>query len=323
MKKFLILFLMLILCLSLMVGCKQEIQEADIGKAVGTESDESLKLVDYWDREVTFNEKPQRVIVLYTSFLELWSLAGGSDQIVGIVETREKIPQGLEDLPSVGSFNSPNIEQLLALQPDLVVLKSNLGGHVDLVPVLEKNNIEYFALEYDNLNDYLNILDVFTHLTDNRHLYDELGLGVKTRVEEIIAKVPNSEPTVLLLFGSSNNISVRLPNSTVGSMLEDLGAINIAYDAQLSDEEMQTFSMELVLKRDPDFILVQTMGDVDKVKERFASDVQSNPAWGSLRAVQEGNFIYLPKDLYLYKANNQYPDAYGGLAKILYPQYFN
>jgi iron complex transport system substrate-binding protein len=52
-------------------------------------------------------------------------------------------------------------------------------------------------------------------------------------------------------------------------------------------------------------------------------DVDSNSAWGSLKAVKNDRYIILPKELYLYKPNDRYGEAYEGLAKILYPDVFN
>ncbi|MBG0765459.1 MAG: ABC transporter substrate-binding protein, partial [Tissierellales bacterium] len=49
---------------------------------------------------------------------------------------------------------------------------------------------------------------------------------------------------------------------------------------------------------------------------------QSNDAWNSLTAVKEGRVYYLPKDLYLYKPNARYPEAFKGLAEIVYPEVF-
>jgi iron complex transport system substrate-binding protein len=61
------------------------------------------------------------------------------------------------------------------------------------------------------------------------------------------------------------------------------------------------------------------MGDVEKCRARVKEDIESNQAWASLRAVREGNVHYLPKDLYIYKPNERYPEAVENLAKILYP----
>ncbi|NMB09003.1 MAG: ABC transporter substrate-binding protein [Tissierellia bacterium] len=50
--------------------------------------------------------------------------------------------------------------------------------------------------------------------------------------------------------------------------------------------------------------------------------MESNPAWSTLSAVKNDRYIILPKDLYMFKPNHRYAEAYEGLAKILYPEVF-
>ena len=104
-------------------------------------------------------------------------------------------------------------------------------------------------------------------------------------------------------------------------MLKDLNTVNISDNSGTADTK--TFSMEKIIQEDPDFIFVQTMGtDLGKIEERLKNDALSNPAWASLTAVKEDRYIVLPKDLYIYKPNQRYAEAYEGLAKILYPEVF-
>mgnify|MGYP001409948026 FL=1 len=108
----------------------------------------------------------------------------------------------------------------------------------------------------------------------------------------------------------------------VGEMLKDLNVENISDSVEVG-VDTRTFSLEKILQEDPDFIFVQTMGsDLEKITERLKADAFDNPAWASLTAVKEDRYIVLPKDLYLYKPNDRYPEAYEGLAKMIYPEIF-
>ena len=142
-------------------------------------------------------------------------------------------------------------------------------------------------------------------------------------IDSIIKEVPkNSEPKVLIMMASAKSVTARASDSYVGDMLKDLHTINIADSSNdaLSDKN---FSIEKILEEDPDFIFVQTTGnDMDKVLERMKEDVESNPAWSSLTAVKNHRYIILPKDIYMFKANHRYAEAYKGLAEILYPEAF-
>lgn len=321
MKKAIILVMILSMFSALLTGCgKAESPVAEEQVKTEAKSD-TITVVDGLGKSVTLRKNPQRVVCLYTSYLDLWDLAGGT--VVGRADSKENVPESAKSVTTVGSYVKPNLEAVLALQPDLILLSSGVNGQVDLIPMFEKNNIPYLALDYTNFDDYLNMLKIYSGLTGKEELYQSKGQEVKEKVDAIIAKVPkDKKPSVLLLLGSVKNVSARLPDSTVGDMLQDLGAVNIAYEPGMKAEEMEIFSMERVIEKDPDFILVQTMGDVAESTARVKKDVEDNPAWGYLTAVKEGRYIYLPKDLFLFKANERYAEAYEQLAKLLYPDTF-
>lgn len=148
-------------------------------------------------------------------------------------------------------------------------------------------------------------------------------MKVKNDVESIINKVPKDKAyKALLMMASAKSITVRDSSTYVGQMLKDLNMENISDGSELTTDA-KVFSMETILERDPDFIFVQVTGtDQSKVFEKLKKDVESNPAWASLKAVKEGRYIFLPKELYMYKANHRYAEAYEGLARVIYPEVF-
>jgi iron complex transport system substrate-binding protein len=86
--------------------------------------------------------------------------------------------------------------------------------------------------------------------------------------------------------------------------VDDIGKIN--------------FSLERIVELDPDIILLNTMGEVDECRDRLRREFESNAAWSSLRAIQNGRFYVLPKQYFLYKPNDKYPEALRYLAGLLY-----
>ena len=314
----------LVIAIIILTSCHINTHDDTLNKT-GTIIEKDSKTITFKDalgKKQTIGKNPQRVVSLYSSYTKLWALAGG--QLVGRVESANPVPESVKDVEIVGGTGSPNIEKIISLEPDLVMLSPTMNDQNNIIDILKQNDIDYMALRYDNFTEYLNVLKLFTSITDRDDLYKTYGEQIEEDIRSLIKKVSDQEePDVLLLFTTARGVSARLPNSTVGSMLEDLGAKNIAYDAQLSNEQMQTFSMERILERDPDFIFVQTMGsDISKIEDRIKKDVESNPAWGSLKAVKSGRYIFLDKELYLYKPNDRYYEAYEGLAKILYPDIF-
>lgn len=288
-----------------------------------TIAEDTVSFIDGRGEEVTINKNPERVVVIYNSFLDIWMKNGG--KIVGRIEEsvgQDPIP-GVEDAELVGKLGSISLEKILALNPDLVILISTQKSQMELVPSLEQNNIPFIALEYYVKDDYFKLARLFSALNEREDLYKENVLDIRDEIDEIIEKAPkDKEYKVLLMMASAKSVTARGSDSTVGEMLKELHTINIA---DYSNDALSTknFSIEKILEEDPDFIFVQTTGsDMDKVIERMKEDVESNPAWSTLSAVKNDRYIILPKDLYMFKPNHRYGEAYEGLAKILYPEVF-
>ncbi len=297
---------------------KEVPQEPEYGVTI---NENSVIFTDSRDVAVTITKNPKRVIVLQNSLLEIWDQAGGT--VVGRVEESEdKKVENASSAEVVGSLGSPSLEKILSLQPDLVIALSNYSGHRDIIPALEQSNIEVAAFDNDLLEDYYRTVRIFTAITGRDDLYESHIENVKKSVDAIIEKAPKDKNyKVVILFATAKGITVRDSNTMVGEMLKDLNTVNISDNSGTADTK--TFSMEKIIQEDPDFIFVQTMGtDLGKIEERLKNDAVSNPAWASLTAVKEDRYIVLPKDLYIFKPNHRYAEAYEGLAKVLYPEVF-
>jgi iron complex transport system substrate-binding protein len=220
-------------------------------------------------------------------------------------------------------MGSPSLEKILALEPDLVIISGSYTAQREMVPLLTENNIQVINLDNDLLEDYYKTVRLFTAVTGREDLYENHVNDIQKKVDEIVAKAPaDKDYKAVIIFATAKNTTVRDSSSMVGEMLKDLNVANISDSAE-AGADTKTFSLEKILQEDPDFIFVQTMGsDLEKITERLKSDALDNPAWASLTAVKEDRYIVLPKDLYLYKPNDKYPEAYEGLAKMIYPEVF-
>jgi iron complex transport system substrate-binding protein len=58
------------------------------------------------------------------------------------------------------------------------------------------------------------------------------------------------------------------------------------------DPDKTPYSLEELVKNDPELIFITSMGTDAAIENRLRSDVQSNPAWNSLKAVRENRIIF-------------------------------
>lgn len=342
MKRTILLLLSLVLVMGVFTACsspKVEVADGGVGEGENnkvedkvmeqiteygvTINEDTISFIDGRGQEVTIDKNPQRVVVLYNSFLQVWMASGGN--VVGKLETsvgQEEIP-GVEDVEIIGKLGAISVEKVLSVEPDLIIVNSTQNSQMELVPGFEENNIPVIAIDYVGFEDYLKLTRIFTALNERDDLFKINALDIAEKIDVLLTRIPKEkEHKVLLIMASAKSVTARDSSTYVGMMLEDLNTKNIA-DSSGGALSSKSFSMEKILEEDPDFIFVQTTGsDMDATLERLKEDTEANPAWASLSAVKNDRYIILPKDMYHLKANLRYAEAYENLATILYPEVF-
>ena len=275
---------------------------------------EEYVFTDALGREVTVTST-DNVAVLLGSFVDVWQLAGGDvSAAVSDAFGNYDLAEGTVDL---GRMLEPNVEALIAAQPDFVIASAGTDAQVELLDTFESAGLNVAYFEVSDFNDYLGMLDTLTDITGRKDLYEQYGTQIAEQIDEIKAAVSDAHPTVLFIRAAASSVKAKGSEGTVGGeILADLGCINIAdSDSAILDD----LSLETIVAADPDYIFVTTQGDD---KEAALANVQdlliNNPAWSQLSAVQNGHYYEIEKELYNSKPNARWAEAYRKLADILY-----
>lgn len=292
---------------------------AQSGSSVSSET-QAVTFTDDLGRTVTV-EHPERVAALIGSFADIWCLAGGQSTLVATAnDAWTSFDLGLDDsVLDLGGVKEPNFEILLSAQPDLVLASCNTTANVDMRSSLEQANIPVAYFDIQHFSDYLRMLDICTQLTGCPERYTQYGEEVGKVIDQAIARQDGSAPTVLCMRTTGSSCKVKgSQDFLLGEMLADLGCVNVAdQDSAL----LEDLSLEAIMAADPDYIFVVLQGsDPTKAQDTLERTLLSNPAWSSLRAVQENRFYTLEHSLYNVKPNARWGEAYEKLADILYPQ---
>ena len=263
-----------------------------------------------------------RIACLYGSYSEAWLLAGG--ELAGVTQDAvEERELDVGEAEIVGTVKEPNAEQIIALEPDLVILSADIAAQQEMTDVLENAGLSCLSYRVDTFDDYAFMMEQFCLAADNPQAYEasvtrvgEEIAAAKALGQEGLAKA-GKPPRVLLIRAFSTGIKAKTDDELAGVILSELGCENIAgqYPSMLED-----LSLEEVITADPDFIFVTTMGDEEKALAYLDSVIDGSPAWSELRAVKEGNYTVLPKELFHYKPNQRWGESYQHLGKILYPE---
>ena len=243
------------------------------------------------------------------------------------VTVGESIQRGFSTNASVlvdnGAGKTIDLEQLLAAQPDFIIASADIPAQVDACTLASQAGIPCALFRVDTFEDYLSMLDICTQITGNRDAYQLYGQQVAQEIESILSGVQEANlPQKDILFiraGSqySATKAKRAPDNFVCVMLQELGAHNIADEAELL---LDGLSLEEILIRDPDFIFLTTMGK-EEAAVSYISDLFAQEGWRELTAVKTGCYTFLPKELFHFKPNANWAQAYATLAQHLYPEF--
>ncbi len=279
----------------------------NVKKENGTKIEDALGNVSYVNKD-------SRVVSCYGSFADCWFLSGG--ELCGVTSDALDMNLSIGGAEIVGSVKEVNLEILTSLNPDFIILSADLTAHLSLETSLKAMGFDYGYFRIDTFNDYKSLMADFCEVNERSDLFYENVLEVEERIDAVKISIPqNCDKSVLLMRAYSSGVKAKRDDNLAGVILKEFGLNNIADDYPSLLEEI---SLEYIVKTDPDYIFVLTMGDEEASLKYLKDNIQNNPAWSSLKAVKNGAYKVLPKELFHYKPNNKWDKSYEYLAKIVF-----
>jgi len=236
---------------------------------------------------------PQRIVSLVPATTEMLFEMGAGGRLVG-VGSYDRFPPQVEKLPRLGGLLDPNIEQLIALRPDLVIVYDT---QVELRRQLERAHIPMWGYSIKGLADVTATV---------RSLGARVGLGtaanasaarIDARLRAVQARVAGRpRPRTLLLFGresgSLRGISASGGYGFMHDLLELAGGTDVLAEVKQASVAMST---EMVLARAPEVIIELHYGE-PWPDARLAAERRAWSALPSLPAVRTGRIALLAGD---------------------------
>jgi len=219
-----------------------------------------------------------------------------------------RTPDAWKGIPTIGfdHASGPNREQLLAAEPDLVVVDVTSARFIDR---LEKTTgAAVFCLQVSDAMGLPETLDRLGRVTGAYDAAAQRGEQVLASIDRLReSAVSAAPPRVVTLFGGPRTGYVFQRSSYVGSLLEIVGAepVLTGGEAHGAFPELVRYNTEQIWAADPDVIVVLSHGSVHDRLDRLRSD----PAWSGLRAVREGRVHTLSDDLYVMRPGAEFLNA--------------
>lgn len=281
---------------------------------------------------ITIEKNPEKVLNLYASFTTLWYEAGGS--VIGCIGGSSSQAlyteyigrditddEGMTVVATSSSGKKWNTEQIVALNPDLIICSTAMSGYSTIEKPAKAANIPVIAVKYDDFSDYLKWFKVFCNISGNADLWDSVAMKSLDDVVDVLYEIPDGNaPRVFSMFANASTLNANTSSTVVGGMVTAMKATNIVDDWPNTEKaDRLTINLETVYAANPDIIIVQCHAGTDAAMQQVADTYGSNEVWLALNAVKNGKVFYLEKTLFHNKPNKRFAEAYQKLAEILYP----
>jgi iron complex transport system substrate-binding protein len=227
---------------------------------------------------------PQRIISLSPHLTEILFALGAGERVVAVTNFCQ-YPAEAQQKQKIGGFIDINLEQIIALKPDLIL---GVPAHDKLRDQLRSFGIEVHTYPNETVRDiFATIESVGTDIGAS-----EQGRAFVKVLEDslnsIVQKGQNNKSVAAMLVigrepGSTRNITVAGPNTFISEIWQMAGGINIFSDLPV---RYGTVNLEELLVRNPAAII-----EFD-VKSDTASVIHSGKSeWAGLEvaAVVNGN----------------------------------
>ena len=235
------------------------------------------------------------------------------------VSTTDKLPPEIEALPALGQTANINMEQLLGLNPDIVLGLEN--QHKKYEAQLQSSKIPAVLINYDGIKDNVPLLTFLGELTNHQDKAKNVIATYENNIAKVKDAVKSQQPArVAVLRATGKGVTAETDMAITASMVKELGMTNVVtshLDTTTTDKTVP-YSLETLAADDPDIIFVVTMGKEEEITKAMKQAMTDNPAWANLKAVQNNRVVYLPSKLFLLNPGLQTPEAMARLVKEAY-----
>ncbi|MGO2097687.1 MAG: ABC transporter substrate-binding protein [Candidatus Microbacterium stercoravium] len=248
---------------------------------------------------VVIEEEPNRIAVLSPDAAIALHEIGATERVIAIPDaatsaTLNPHAEQMADVEHViGGHTSPEPEQVLAWDPDLVVITARHTGEQDASERLSAAGVPVLTLmngwsTSDAVAENIEILGRATGLSDAADaLADEIVGGVADIRER--AEGAGEQPTVAILSNQAQTPFINAGSSLVADIVANGGGASAA--AQIGIDKTMPVQPEQLVAMDPDCIMLV---DVTGKGEASFDELLAHPAIAALPAVADDRVALFP-----------------------------
>ncbi|GEK57936.1 ABC transporter substrate-binding protein [Marinococcus halophilus] len=278
--------LMIIPAAGTLAACSTDGESGNDGSS--NENTEAIEVTDASGETITLDEAPDEIVSLMPSNTEIVYELGALNKIEARTDA-DTYPEEVTDIESVGSGLEPNIEEIIAMDPDMVLAHASSGIEDSLsqveeagIPVITVPDAQSFDAVYDSIEL------IGTAIGEEEEAKEVIG-EMKKDVSDVKKATEEAESSqeVYVEVGASPDLYTAGSGTFIDEMLSAVHAENAASEL----EGWSMVSEEEIIDASPDVILTTYPTEKEPLEM-----IGSREGWETVPAVENDEVYALSSD---------------------------
>ena len=246
----------------------------------------AVTLTDMTGREITLDEPATRIVALTPSDCEILYAIGAGDLLVGRGKYCD-YPAEVLDIPAVESGSDTNIEQIVELQPQVLIM-STMSQTDEQVQQLEAAGIHVVVSDAQDIDGVYTAINMIGELVGKQDEAASVVESMQKTFDEIKANAGDGTKTI---YFEVSPLEYGLWTAGTGTFMDEIANMMGLKNCFSDVEGWAGISEEQVLERNRDYILTISMyyGEGPTPEEEIAS----RAGWENVTAVKNGKILNL------------------------------
>ncbi len=240
------------------------------------------EIADDLGRSVKLPQKIERAISLAPNLTENIFAVGAGDRLVGVT-TFCNFPPEAEKIQKVSDTQTPNMESVIALKPD-VVFVSTASQLENFTKVLTDQNIAVFVTSPNNLEDVFKNLKTFGELFGTSEKAESLINELKNRVAKTEEKIKGKQKVKVFVQIDKDSLYTVGKESFITDLINRAGGESLTKDVATAYPKI---SKETALALNPDAIILS----------ESPNNLEPNEVFKNSNAVKNGKVFKINADI--------------------------
>jgi iron complex transport system substrate-binding protein len=274
-----------LLVFTLLFSCAEKLP-AQATTASPTPPPDTHEVVDEVGRSMRIPVAPAHIVSLAPSLTETVYALGLQDRLVGDTDFCDYPPEA-QKKPKVGGAINPNLEQIAALKPDLVLVTKDLN-RLDTVRALDALGIPSYSTEAAHtIEGIISSMERLADVLGASEAGKALGENLQQRLAALQEKLSSVPPTHVLFVVWTEPLISAGKNTFIADALRKAGAVSIVESTQ----DWPQMSLEEVVHLQPDYLVFAAAHS--EAGTRDFEGLANRPGWHLLDAVHHRHFAVI------------------------------